>query len=472
MSKIFNLLVLATIFFLNFVSVKDPDFGWHYRCGYELLQGSPCISNTFTYFLADYRAFYSSFIYDGIIATIYNSVGFIGLSTLHALIMTEVFYLFYRLSKQNILVSALTFSLITFVSKGTLGLGLRPQIITFFLIFLGFWMMKNNKKFKMRKVRLQLIYFYPLLMLVWVNTHIGFFTGLVVYGSYWLNTLIDWIMKKQKMTVLVVTSIIGIFSIITTLLNPFGYNVYLELFRHLTSPLNTMIAEWVAPPPFYILVILISLIMIPLLQVIKKRFSIFEMLLLLFFGITALMARRNVPLFLTFAGIFFLQMMPKRNLKNMYPLLFPFIGAILFATMLINIQKTVSFHSNWDSYCTNGVTNYPCTAIRAFPQLSGNVYAAYEWGGFLIWQRPDIKIFADGRMPAWKDENGESPYAVFLKILQTQPGWNEKLRKYDTDYLLLAQGTFLDLLLDDEAEAYGWKKVYEDKTHAIFQNVQ
>ena len=90
----------------------------------------------------------------------------------------------------------------------------------------------------------------------------------------------------------------------------------------------------------------------------------------------------------------------------------------------------------------------------------------------MIWQRPDIKIFSDGRMPAWRDENGESPYNVYLHILQTRPGWNKTLRKYKTDYLLLAQGTFLDLLLDTEAEGYDWEKVYENKTHAIYKNLK
>jgi len=325
--------------------------------------------------------------------------------------------------------------------------------------------------FKIADVRIHLSYLYPLLMFFWVNTHIGFFTGLVIFGVYWLDTLIQWLTKKIPFRTLSVTSIIGLASLFATLLNPFGYNVYFELYNHFATPLNTMIAEWVAPPPLYILIILISLVLIPIIKVIQKKLSIFEMALLLFFGITSLMARRNTPLFLTFAAMFSLQMMPKKDMRNMYPLILPFVGAILVSVLFINIQKTITFHSDWNLYCTTGATNYPCTAINNYPTFSGNVYAAYEWGGFLIWQRPDIKVFSDGRMPAWSDENGESPYNVFLKILQTQPGWNEKLRKYKTDYLLLAQGTFLDLLLDESAQEHGWKKVYEDTSHAIYKNL-
>jgi len=484
---LFGTTIFLSIFFLNFLPIKDPDFGWHYRCGYELLQGQPCLANTFSYFLSDYKSYYPGFVYDALTAIVFNSFGFLGLSIVHALIMTGALYFFHKLAKQNMIVSAISFSIVIYLAGGTLGLGLRPQIITFFFILLGYYLListdskkiseyitqfnKHQRKLFFSLKYLPFIFLYPLLILLWVNTHIGFFTGLVLYGFYWLNNFILWTRKKIANKIFFLITIIGGFSCIATLINPFSYKVYIELYRHLISPLNTMIAEWVAPPPLFILIILISLIIIPILQVARQKLSIFEVSVLIFFGITAIMARRNIPLYLIFATIYLLHFISKKNISNIYPLLFPFIGAFLIFISFINIKNTVLFHSNWNLYCTKGASNYPCHAIQEYPQLSGNIYAAYEWGGFLIWKRPDIKIFVDGRMPAWKDEYGESPYSVYLKILQTQSGWNEKLRKYKTDYLLLAQGTFLDLLLDKDAEKYGWKKVYEDKTHAIFQNI-
>ena len=46
----------------------------------------------------------------------------------------------------------------------------------------------------------------------------------------------------------------------------------------------------------------------------------------------------------------------------------------------------------------------------------------------------------------------------FLDIIQTKPGWNEKLNKWKTDYLLIINGTFLDLLLQKEAKDTVGKK--------------
>lgn len=122
------------------------------------------------------------------------------------------------------------------------------------------------------------------------------------------------------------------------------------------------------------------------------------------------------------------------------------------------------------NYCNQGLTKYPCQAIKNYPQLSGNVFSMYEWGGFLIWQKPNIKVFVDGRMPAWKDENGKSPYQVFLEIIQTQPGWNEQLRKWGTNYLLIGRGTFLNLFLQNDSIKYGWQEEYRNDVAVIYKN--
>jgi len=108
---------------------------------------------------------------------------------------------------------------------------------------------------------------------------------------------------------------------------------------------------------------------------------------------------------------------------------------------------------------------------RCYLCFSTSPYAAYEWGGFLIWQKPAVKVFVDGRMPAWRDKNGKSPYQVYLEIIQAQPGWNEKLRSLKTNYLLINSGTFLDLLLAKEAKKYNWQEVYRDKTAVIYKNI-
>src|SRR3989344_5110003 len=55
-NKLLFFLFFTFIFLLFFLPHADTDFGWHYRCGYELIHlQKPCIDNTFSYFLTDYK---------------------------------------------------------------------------------------------------------------------------------------------------------------------------------------------------------------------------------------------------------------------------------------------------------------------------------------------------------------------------------------------------------------------------------
>jgi len=121
--------------------------------------------------------------------------------------------------------------------------------------------------------------------------------------------------------------------------------------------------------------------------------------------------------------------------------------AVLLAAIIIFwgrpvFIKTLAADKDFGTYCQNSEVQLPCRAIEKMKDKTGNVFNTYEWGGFLIWQLPNTKVFADGRMPAWQDEQGRYPYAVFLNIIQAQPGWDEELKKYGTDYLLIRNGTF------------------------------
>ena len=440
--------------------MKDTDFGWHYRCGVELLQGNPCMSNTFSYYLADYQAYYPSFLFDALTAFTYDAIGFNGLSFYYALIMVGIFYLIYLMSGKKLLASALGYCLVLYLSEGTLGMGWRPQIVTYGLFIFAYYFL-SHRPFTIKFLT------YPILMLFWVNTHSGYFIGIILYGLYGLASFIYAVWKKISWKSLGLISLIGLGSILATFIGPFGWKVYVELYRHMVAPMNTMIAEWVAPSPMIMIFIIMIYLITVALQIIRKKTSAFQLLTLTVLGIMTFMANRNTPLFYTIALVQLLPLLPNFK-KNISPLLLPVFIAIFMATAIIQIQSTVSFNKSWDAYCTR----YPCDVLNNYPQLSGNIYVSYEYGGFMIWQKPNSKVFIDGRMSAWDNGSGEYAYQTYLKILQTQPGWNELLKEYNTDYLLIGQGTFLDLLLDKEAKEYGWEKVYENDAHAVFKDIE
>ena len=456
MKKIVIFLFFVLIFLISFFPVKDTDFGWHYRCGKEFFTtGSLCIKNNFSYFLPDYQSYYTGHLYDIIISFIYDHWGFLGISFAGSIVFTLAALVFIKLIN-NIKLGFIIYFISFALSYSIFGLGFRPQIISylFFLILLWLLESKNKKSF----------FFIPILFLFWVNLHIGFFIGLfvLIFFFFYKNRRINW---SQKLFIVFI-------SFLTTLINPFGINVYREIFSHLTSPLNQMIAEWVRPSPFYLFSI-IFLTIIGLINIIKQKpINFFYLLLLIFFSLLSLDARRNLPFF--YPVFFYVIQDSFKNLKILkwFPdeIFIPILFSIVIFVLIIYIPKTIEFDTSLTEYCQKGQIAYPCQAIKKFPHLTGNVFNTYEWGGFLIWQKPNVRVFVDGRMPAWKDENGKSPYQVFLEIIQTQSGWNERLNKWKTNYLLITNGTFLDLLLKKEAIKYNWQEVYRDDIAVIYKN--
>ena len=483
MNKLIVVLFLISVFLASFIPVKDTDFGWHYRCGQQFLTtGNPlangCLKNEFSYFLPDYQAYYPSFLYDIGLAFVYNHFGFIGISFLGAAIFTLCAFFIFRFLSGPSWLRILAFYTIWLLSYSTFGLGLRSQIVSFLFFAVTLFIINKAKN------NFGWLFLLPLIFVVWVNTHIGFFIGLVLLVFFTAESVIN--LRGFSDTIwnrggLILVSVF-IFSILSTFINPFGPKVYLEIFRHLQAPLSTMIAEWVAPD-FWQTTLIIILIIIGLVIGFKnKSISLFKILILLSFGFLAVKARRNLPFFYI---IFFYTTLSSKLTNNFLKYLghdhdqdkvinqlsLSFLVSLIFVFSVINIPQTLNFHQSWENYCRQGPISYPCQAIEKtnLKQLSGNLFTAYEWGGFLIWQTPKLKVFADGRMSAWKDENNQYPYQVYLYIIQAKSGWNEMLKKYKTDYLLIGKGTFLDLELQKNAAKYGWKESYRDDVAVFYQ---
>lgn len=448
---------MISAFVLGFLPVKDTDLGWHYRCGQEFWeQGILCIQNRFSYFLPNYQSYNPHFLYNIILALIYDHFGFIGVSVVGALLFSLLGYLFIKLlpPKLPLWLNALGFYTVFILSGTTLTLGFRSQIVTLVFFFFTIYLLRSK------------IYFLPLLMLIWVNSHIGFFVGLILI-AFWL---IDGLIKGSSFYKL---GLVGLFSGLVTLVNPFGWRVYLGIWGHATAPMSQMIAEWVPPPTWVKLGIAGAAIFLLIALVNQRPISIFNLLTLIFVTLLALAGRRSLPFFYFIAIYLFLKYFARTisgasaNRMLFLNIIAPLVIAFAFIPRMVG---AIDFDRSWERYCNEGLANYPCRVIEKYPNLSGNIFATYEWGGFLIWQLPEARVFVDGRMPAWKDDNGDSPYQIFLYIIQARESWNDKLRELDTDYILISPGTFLDLLLQKEASSYDWLEIYRDNAAVLYQN--
>ena len=105
----------------------------------------------------------------------------------------------------------------------------------------------------------------------------------------------------------------------------------------------------------------------------------------------------------------------------------------------------------------------PAAALEAARKLpvSGNVYNAYHFGGFLIFN--GIRTFADGRTElylngllnkAW-DAEGDKSDAAFLSLLN----------EYHVSWVLLVPGT---KAVDKLRRSTQWKEIFQDGDSELF----
>jgi hypothetical protein len=367
--------------------------------------------------------------------------------------------------------AVISLPLILFLSWSVFGFGIRNQLLSFFyfLILLKLIELASQNKLKWFLAT-------PLLMLLWANSHGGFIIGVILLLAFLFEKTARLIMghrQSQNYRLVLGTTVLAVGA---TLLNPFGLKLYLEDWRHFyTVPLAKLIAEWV-PPNFPFLVLILLCLILGTLLLFKTRnrnLGLFKLIILLFLGLLAFQARRNLPFFFTFFASLLASLKKKPKFKKPIIWSLSFLGILtLFGVgFFFQLPKTLFVNSHWLRFCQDGQVNYPCQAVEFLKNQpkKGNIFNRYEWGGFLIWQLPENKVFVDGRMPAWPTPSGKSPYTIYLETLQTQPGWQKTLARYKIDWILINPGTFMDLKLKPDPRSFGWQEVYRDNQAVIYK---
>lgn len=359
------------------------------------------------------------------------------------------FWIFYRgLNGERWWRMVLT-GIVIFFSLHVLSLGIRSQEMGL-LFFVLLWRWPR---------------WAPLILLLWANTHGSFVLGLVLLPFLLLSQTGD---GKKK-------ALVFLLSLLATFLTPFGSQLYVAVWRHFAGlDLSLLIAEW-QTTPLWLWPIIGGTSLAAALVFVRSHASlnspkflkppIAMVLALLPFAFLALRAQRHTPFFFLLSLSLLSCYRPKFSLGF---LVVPLATSFLLLSLIL--RWPVALVTNAD-YCQTSSLNYPCAAIGFLKKQpdKGLIFNRYEWGGFLIWQLPEFPIFVDGRMPAWPTPVNKSPYTIYLETLQTQPGWQETLRAYNLNWILISPGVFLDLLLQPDPAKYGWQEIYRDKISVIYR---
>jgi len=455
-----------SIVLVSIIPPFDTDLGWHLRYGSYFWDNFQVLrTNELTYFLHDYTWSHSYSIYQAITFVLYKIGGLEALMVGYGFLIGILYIVFGTLFKNSWYVSTLAFILFLWIGLSTLSLGWRAQVFSLLCFMLVFLILRSSHSIK----RILLL---GVLFVFWVNFHGGFVIGLAVVGFDFVSQIYT-VSRREKVLVSIGLAV----SVFATFINPFGWGVYEEILNHLQTPMHLLVAEWVGPSTLVqVIYIGLSFLWIWILYTSNHKRKYFWSMCVLFVTYLSISALRHgvyMPLifFVSVADVFThkLIMLNKQEVVHISAWVLV-VGGFLIG--IFSMGPAFNDVKNWDRYCTQGLRIYPCEIIEYLtnsPLPSGShLYTLFEWGGFLSWQLPEYTYFVDGRMPAWKTDDGVSPYTTYLEIIQAKDGFSENLVDYGTEYLLIANGTFLDIRLSEGDML--WRELYRDKTAVIYQS--
>jgi len=481
--------LLWLLIILGARTIMDPDFGWHLRSGTDLLKNlSVPKFDPYSYTLPNWPWVNHEWLSDGMVAFVYNHLGTFVLIGLFAIFIAAAFILAAGITKVEFKYKVLAGVIAVLAALPILGV--RAQMITLFGMALTLWLL-----YRWRRGEIKTIWWFPLIFLAWANLHGGFVIGLIILALFFIvegiKYLVDhlWpkISKKLKITEASLTKKqlislfgMGIVSGLATLINPYGWGLYYDFYKLFINPFAiSHISEW-QPVSFdnpiaqnYIIYLIIFglVLLLAYRKIEPTRWAITLVFLYL-----SLMYWRNLPFFMIMSVGFLAEILQDHtNLvfdqvtRNRWLMII--IVAIVSITTAQRLGDVVP--KTLDLRQTFWSSGYPISAVEWMKdhpdELGDKMFNEYGWGGFLIWQFPDQKVFLDGRMPFWQigdrfvfydEQYIVNAYAGGIEIMET---------KYGVDWVFLRAGRPLDLVLNTRE---GWKKIYNDQLTVIYRKIE
>jgi len=479
------------------IDLVAVDLGRHIENGkwvaenhFNLLEkNSPVHENFYSYTNPDFPVpnhhWGSGVIFFGI----YKMSGFSGLSVFYILLVFFTFSIFFYLAKResNFTVAVLlSIFLLPLIAERW---EIRPEIFSCFFAAVFLWLLWKRQKRELAASRLSVL---PILMALWVNLHVYFFLGLFLIGVFWIAEAGQIIFSKladieflEKAKNVKNLTVVGIFSALAALANPFGWKglIYpFGIFRNYgytiveNKSVGFVESYGIANPNFFLIkTVLIVLTMSFLLSSLSnhKKISFEYVFLAVFFGVIGWIAIRNF----TLLGFFALPILAA-NFENIFtpsqrdnsPAKESGIAVAYIFLVIVAVFASWQFVSAHSANRGLGIAPNELTAAEFLrnEKISGPVFNNYDIGSYLIFAGGE-KVFVDNRPEAYPAAFFEETY----KPMQSDEKiWKEKSEAYGFNAVIFYRnditpwGTnFLKNIIPKDEN---WAKVFENQSVDIF----
>jgi len=372
----------------------------------------------------------------------------------------------------------------------------RPQVFSFPLLILVYGLLWFYYQRRSRAVWL-----VPALMALWANLHGAFVLGLILIAL--MLGAVAWnIWKARLLRQLWEPVVVGLLSVIATLLNPEGVRLYEYVRTVLADPISQrLVMEWqpARPTDWYNLPFFAALFLGLLLLIYSpRRPTLMEVVLFAIFGAFGLFSIRNIMWYaIVAAPVLALQIASLPVLSGADDHTVPGTTrwgtmlarrllassstgrpALNLALLLVLITLTLLFSPWMQMYLRsrggneNALLdpNTPVKAVRFVREhnLKGHIFHPQIYGDYMIWVLyPRHKIFVDGRVHLYGPEIWSD---YFLMIRGAD--WEELAEQYAIQHAVLDRTDSIQERLDQVLRnSPQWRLVYSDARSAIYSRV-
>jgi hypothetical protein len=484
--------------------LADGDTGWHIRAGQWMLANHQVPrQDLFSFTRAGAPWFAWEWLWDVIFGWLHQNWGMAAVILGSLLVLLFTSALVFRLIRrkcQNVLL-AIGFTVLAVAGSSIHWLA-RPHLFTMLFVLIFYWILEETST---RMSRLQaglpaprLPWLLPLLTVLWTNLHAGFLAGIIVICCYALGDLATWLTAaeaEQRKAALrsarnYLLAAAGCF--LASFVNPYFYHLHQHIFQYLTDGYQFKNIGEFQSLSFHDRTAMYFEPMI-FLAVIAVAWSLFNRRFAYVFLIgawlhLALLAARNIPLFMFVAGPpvaltvhEVLQRISQadvaswlRNAIRSFERLAADVDAtdrigrahlasvfvvLVFALLFYAPGRPPKFQAEYDAKA------FPAAALDALHNSnpSARIFTLDDWGGYMIYRYPGNKVFIDGRSDFYGDKLGQK----FIDTMNGRYDWEGTLRKYNIDIVLLPTGASLASTLK---ESERWRPIYDDGMAIAFRS--
>ncbi|MEW6572121.1 MAG: hypothetical protein AB1374_00575 [Bacillota bacterium] len=344
-------------------------------------------------------------------------------------------------------------------------LEIRPQVLSylFFVIFLYVLELFREKK--------DYLFLLPVISVLWANSHGSFFLGPGLAGLYLLTGLsrvrgerlqnLPWDTGQAGKLALIL-----LLCLLAAALNPNGFGLLLYPLGTVGDKLMTdNIQEWLSLDfhDLYAQLFLVYYLSVFAAMVITTcRIRVTDLVLYLLFGAAAFVHGRFAAYALLVGGFVLARYLrPSLDIKTDLTRLKAVLVPVLLVFYAVVLAAKAPPQSKID-YRFTDKEDYPVEAVAFLKDnpLDGKVLNNYGWGGYLIWNLPQEKVFIDGRADVYM----KKVFGDYITITRLRPGAAELLEEYNIKYVFMPAGSPLVQALTLSPR---WSVLYEDQTATI-----